>query len=56
MLIADRTNDGAIAEMALQHIETAYDTARSGGHERRAAYFEVQLPKSQAIRDRLKAR
>ena len=33
MLIADRTNDAAVAETAAQQIETAYETTRSGGEE-----------------------
>ncbi len=33
MLIADRTNDAALAETAVQQIETAYETERSGGQE-----------------------
>ena len=56
MLIADRTNDVVVAEAALQQIETAYDTARSADQAQMAAYFEVQLAKARAIRDRLKGR
>jgi hypothetical protein len=54
MLIADRSNDGALAEAAAQQIEIAYETLRDGGHEAWAAYYQEQLPKAQAIRDRLK--
>ena len=32
MLIADRTNDGALAETAVSQIQTAYETLRDGGH------------------------
>lgn len=53
ILIADRTNDPAVVETAVQQIETAYETLHSGGQERWAAYYEVRLPKAQAIRDRL---
>ena len=56
MLIADRTNDAAMAEIAFQHIQTAVETLRSGGHQRWAAEFEAQLLKAQAIRDRLKGK
>jgi hypothetical protein len=33
MLIADRTNDAAVAETAVRMIETASETRRSGGDE-----------------------
>ena len=54
MVIADRTNDAAIAEAAVRQIEMAYETTQSGGQEQWSAYFHAQLPKAQAIRDRLK--
>jgi hypothetical protein len=54
MLIADRTNDGALSEIAVEQIGAAYETTRSGGQQQFAAYFEAQLTKAQAIRDRLK--
>ncbi len=54
MLIADRTNAAAVAETAVWQIETAYETLRSGGHERGAAMFQARLPKARAICDRLK--
>jgi hypothetical protein len=54
MLIADRNNDPVIAEAALRQIETAHETARLGGHQQGSAYFEAQLPKARAIRDRRK--
>jgi hypothetical protein len=56
MLIADRTNDGALAETAVQQVQAAYETLRDGGHEQWAAYYQEQLPKAQAIRDRLKGK
>jgi hypothetical protein len=37
----------------VRQIETAYETARLGGHGQWASYFEAQLAKAQAIRDRL---
>jgi hypothetical protein len=40
----------------VRQIQTADETLRSGGWERRAAYFHAQLPKAQAIRDRLKGK
>ena len=55
ILIADRTNDGALAETAVTQIAAAYETLRDGGQERWAAYFEIQLPKAQEVRDRLGA-
>jgi tetratricopeptide (TPR) repeat protein len=54
MLIADRANDAAQAETAATQIETAYATLREGGHAQSAAFFQEQLPKAQAVRDRLK--
>ena len=56
MLIADRTNDVVVAETAVRQIETAYETLRSGGQEQWAAFYEEQLPKARAIRDRLGGR
>ena len=53
MLIADRTNDGALVETAWEQIQTAYKTLRSGGHNQWAANLTAQLTKAQAIRDRL---
>jgi hypothetical protein len=54
MRIAERTNDGALAETAVVQIAAAYETQRDGGPAQSAAYYEEQLPKAQAIRDRLK--
>jgi len=54
MLIADRNRDAAVAETAVGQIETASETARSSGQEPMAAYFEAQLTRARAIRDRLK--
>ena len=55
-LIADRTNDSALSETAVAQIAAAYATVRDGGHETWAAMFQAQLPKAQAIRDRLKGK
>jgi hypothetical protein len=54
MIIADRTNDAALAEAAMRQIEAAYETTQSAGLEQSSAYFHEQLPTAQAIRDRLK--
>jgi hypothetical protein len=54
MLIADRANDGAIATTAFRQIQTAFETLRSDGQQQWAAVYQAQLPKAQAIRDRLK--
>jgi hypothetical protein len=54
MVIADRTNDVALADAAVLQIEAAYETTQSGGQEQWSAYYHAQLPRAQAIRDRLK--
>jgi tetratricopeptide (TPR) repeat protein len=56
VVIADRTNDAVLAEAAVRQIELAYETMRLGGHERGSAFRLEQLPRAQAIRDRLKGR
>ena len=56
MLTADRTNDSALAETAVEQIEAAYRTTRNGGHQQQATFYATQLPKAQAIRDRLKGK
>jgi hypothetical protein len=56
MLIADRTNDGVLAETAVQQIQTAYQTLHDGGNEYQSVQLQMQLPKAQAIRDRLKGK
>lgn len=53
MLIADRANDCAMAETAVQQIET---TLRDGGQQRWAAYFQQQLLSARAIRDWLRGK
>ena len=53
MLIADRTSDPVVGDAAVRQIETAYEMLRSGGQEQWSAYFEAQLTKARAIRDRL---
>jgi len=54
MTIAERKSDGALAETALSQIKAALQTLRAGGHAPHAAYFEEQLPRARALRDRLK--
>jgi hypothetical protein len=56
MLIADRANDAALAETAVMQVGAAYETLRDGGQQQWAAYFEEQLPRALAIRDRLKGK
>jgi hypothetical protein len=56
ILIADRTSDGPLAETAVQQIQTAIQTLGDGGDEYLSAQFQGQLPKAQAIRDRLKGK
>ena len=46
--------DVVLAEAAVRQIETAYETTQSGGQEQWSAYYRAQLPRAQAIRDRLK--
>jgi hypothetical protein len=52
MLIADRTNDAAIAETAVKQLETFYET----WPVQWSAYFDAQLAKGRMIRDRLGGR
>jgi hypothetical protein len=54
MVVAERTNDAALVEVAAGQIEAAYETTRSGGQEQGSTYYQEQLAKAQAIRDRLK--
>ncbi|HZZ26223.1 MAG TPA: tetratricopeptide repeat protein [Roseiarcus sp.] len=56
ILIADRTNDSALAEAAVQQIEAAHETLREGGHQQGVAFYDAQLPKARAIRDRHKGK
>jgi hypothetical protein len=46
----------AVAEIAFQRIQTAYETERSGGQQQWMAFYEAQLIKAEAIRDRLKGK
>jgi hypothetical protein len=49
MVIADQTNDAAVAEAALRQIEVAYEVMRSGGQEQWSAFYSAQLRRAQAI-------
>ena len=53
MLIADRTNDAVLAETVAKQIETAAETLRTGSQVQWVAYYDRQLRKARAIRDRL---
>jgi hypothetical protein len=55
MLLAERRHDAKIAKLAVRQIEAAFTASRDGGHAPSAAYYEAQLPKAHAIRDRLAA-
>lgn len=52
--IAQRTKDLGLATTASRQIQTAYEMELFGGQQQWAAYFEAQLPKAEAIRDRLR--
>jgi hypothetical protein len=54
MIIADRADDANVADIAVRHIEGAYEATRSGGNDYLAAKFQSQLAEAEAIRDRLK--
>ena len=56
MLIAERTRDASKAKTAYDQIEAAAQTAREGGDEPTAAYFEAQLPKAQSLVEGLSGR
>lgn len=53
MLIADRTNDAAVAATAVGQLEAAYEVAHSGGQEQASVEFEAYLAKARTIRYRL---
>jgi tetratricopeptide (TPR) repeat protein len=56
MHIAYRKNDSALAETAVRQIQTAYETERSEGQQRLAAFYKAQLLKASAVRDSLKSK
>jgi hypothetical protein len=55
MHLAGRTQNAAMAGTAVQQIEAALETMRTGGHAPYAAYYEAQLPEARAVLERLKA-
>jgi hypothetical protein len=55
-LIANRINNAAMAETAVQQMQTAIETLRSGGQDRWATKLQAQLNKAESIRDRLKSK
>jgi hypothetical protein len=56
MVLAERSNDERMARTALSQIELALATARDGGHGPHATYYAEQLPKAQALVERLSKR
>jgi len=54
MLLADLTNDAALAETALRQIETAHDVTSDGGHAPNAAYDESRPRRARAVLARLR--
>jgi hypothetical protein len=54
MLLAERRKDGAMAETALSHIETAFEAMRDGGDAFSASHFDQQLPRARALVARLR--
>lgn len=54
--LAERTGDVQKAQTALSQIELALATARKSGDRRHVAYCAAQLPKVQAIVERLSNR
>jgi hypothetical protein len=54
MNLAERTKDAAMAQTALLHIESAFETLRAGGDAPAAADFEARLSDARRIRDALK--
>jgi hypothetical protein len=53
LTLADRTGDPAQARQALEQLTLAEATLRSGGHIPWAETFARQIPKAQALVDRL---
>jgi tetratricopeptide (TPR) repeat protein len=54
--LADRKNDVVLATTAFEQINTAYETAQSGGHGTFADYYKGRLPEARSVLDRLSAR
>jgi tetratricopeptide (TPR) repeat protein len=56
MLLAGRRGDAEMAKLAVQQIETAVTTLRSGGDARSAAFYEARLLTARALVDQLTKR
>jgi hypothetical protein len=56
IVLADRTKDGAMADTAVEQIQTAIGTLRDVGQVEGASLYQAQLSKALAIRDRLKGK
>jgi hypothetical protein len=54
MELAERRGEAAMGETALSQINTAFETARDGGHAPLAAYCESQLLDARALVARLR--
>jgi hypothetical protein len=55
-VLADRTNNGAMAETAVEQIQTAIETLRDGRRVELVALYQQVVIKAQAIRDRLRGK
>ena len=55
MVIAEHANDANVADIAVRHIETAYEAAQLGGDAYLSAKLRSHLAEAEVIRDRLKA-
>jgi hypothetical protein len=53
-VLAERRGDLAMAEQALAQITAAFETCREAHHAPKAAYYEAQVPASQALVERLR--
>jgi hypothetical protein len=54
MLLAQRTQDAAIAERAFRQIEATFKTTHVGEHAPKATYYEARLPGARRILDALR--
>jgi hypothetical protein len=55
MVIADHTNDAAVAEAAVKQVETAYETTLSDGQEQLSGYYQEQRQRARRERRHPKA-
>jgi hypothetical protein len=56
MVLAERLDDPTRARTAVEQSEVAFVTMRDGGNAPVAAFYKAQLPKAQALLDRLTKR